>query len=323
MKNIKIALAAALMTGLSISATEAVAQKSRDSKSKGTAVKWSKTASGLEYAMVKDVPGNNPKIGDHLEMHIRTYVGDSILFESRKLNANKPVPFQVAPSNIKGDLVEGLMMMSPGDSALFKVSVDSLKKSGAQLLPWMKEGDKVSYEVTLVSMKSPEDMKKEQDAKLGIQMQADEALLAEYFTKNKLKPTKTASGLYYTITKQGEGPVPNAGDNITVNYTGTTVDGKPFDSNVDPAFHHVQPFSFAVGNGQVIKGWDEGLMLLNKGSKATFYIPSGLAYGERSPSAAIPENSILIFDVEVTEIGATPPPPPPAAEHSKDDGHNH
>ena len=66
----------------------------------------------------------------------------------------------------------------------------------------------------------------------------------------------------------------------------------------------MQPFSFGLGQGQVIKGWDEGVALLKKGSKATLYIPSTMAYGERGAGDKIPANAVLIFDVEVTDIAA-------------------
>jgi FKBP-type peptidyl-prolyl cis-trans isomerase len=87
-----------------------------------------------------------------------------------------------------------------------------------------------------------------------------------------------------------------------MNYTGKTLDGKMFDSNTDPSKGHVQPFGFTLGVGQVIKGWDEGVQLLNLGSRATFFIPSGLAYGDRGAGAAIPPNAVLMFDVEVLSI---------------------
>jgi FKBP-type peptidyl-prolyl cis-trans isomerase FkpA len=126
--------------------------------------------------------------------------------------------------------------------------------------------------------------------------------LQEYFAKNNLQPQKTTSGLYYIIEKTGSGPKPTQGQVVTVNYTGKTLDGNTFDSNVDPQFKHVAPFEFQAGSGQVIPGWDEGIMLLNKGSKAKFFIPSTLAYGPQSPGPGIEPNSILMFDVEVTNI---------------------
>jgi FKBP-type peptidyl-prolyl cis-trans isomerase len=87
------------------------------------------------------------------------------------------------------------------------------------------------------------------------------------------------------------------------------MDGETFDSNIDTTFHHKQPFTLPLGMGRVIPGWDEGLALLKKGSKATLYIPSPLAYGPQSPSPKIAPNSILIFEVEVTDIKDAPQPP--------------
>lgn len=263
------------------------------------------TPGGLKYKIGKDVPGTQtPKVGDFVEMHIHTHIGDSSLFDSRKVNKDKPVPWQVPPSAFKGDLTEGLTLLSVGDSATFLVPLDSMLKMGVQPLPWMKKdaGMMFQYDVVMVSVKTPEQVKKEQEEHAAKQVAVDDKLLNDYFTKNKIKATKTASGLYYKIEKTGTGENAKAGQNVTVNYTGKTIDGTTFDSNVDPKFNHVSPFAFGLGQGQVIKGWDEGVALLKKGGKATLYIPSNLAYGERSPSPLIPENSVLIFDVEVTEI---------------------
>src|SRR5688500_2683393 len=106
---------------------------------------FKKTASGLEYKIVKDEQGiQKPAIGDYIEFHIKSYVrfpkADSVLFDSRKMNNNQPVPFQVTPPAFKGDLVEGFMMLTKGDSAVFRVSIDSVLKAGNQLMPWMQKG---------------------------------------------------------------------------------------------------------------------------------------------------------------------------------------
>lgn len=265
------------------------------------------TKNGLQYNIVKNVPGTNmPRVGDQVEMHIKTQVGDSVLFNSREHNNNLPVPFQVPAPAFKGDITEGFMLMTPGDSALFRVAVDSLKKTGAPLLPWMKSGDMVEYEVVLVSVKTPEQVKKEAEEKATVQARIDDSLIQDYLKKNNIKAVKTASGLYYKINKLGTGLMAATDQQITVNYTGKTLDGNIFDSNVDPKFNHVEPFTFLLGNGRVIKGWDEGLTYFNTGATGTLFIPSGLAYGERSPTPAIPSNGVLIFDVELLHA-ETPP----------------
>ncbi len=261
------------------------------------------TKDGLEYRIVKDSASDQrPVVGDLLEMHITTRVGDSVLFDSRKLNNDQPLKFPLAEPAFRGDISEGFTLLTPGDSAVFRVSLDSVRKTGAQLLPWMKPTDKFQYEVVLVSVKSQETARQEMETQASRQKETDEQLLQEYFAQNKLNPSKTASGLYYQIEKEGNGSIAQQGQQVTVNYTGRTLDGNVFDSNQDPKFKHVEPFTFPLGQGAVIPGWDEGVALLKKGSKAKLFIPSPLAYGPQSPGPEIPANSILVFDVEVTDI---------------------
>ena len=109
---------------------------------------------------------------------------------------------------------------------------------------------------------------------------------------------KTASGLYYTITKEGEGEHPPKGANVSVHYKGTLVDGTVFDSS----YQRDQPIEFSVGVGQVIPGWDEGILLLNKGAAARFVIPSHLGYGAQGAGGVIPADATLIFEVELIKF---------------------
>ena len=109
---------------------------------------------------------------------------------------------------------------------------------------------------------------------------------------------KTASGLYYILTKEGEGEHPPKGANVSVHYRGTLVDGTVFDSS----YQRDQPLEFSVGVGQVIPGWDEGILLLNKGATARFVIPSHLGYGAQGAGGVIPADATLIFEVELIKF---------------------
>jgi peptidylprolyl isomerase len=110
---------------------------------------------------------------------------------------------------------------------------------------------------------------------------------------------RTDSGLYFRMDTVGSGPRPSKGQNVKVHYTGMLTDGSIFDSSVQRG----TPIAIAIGVGQVIEGWDEGIMLLNEGSKARFVIPSHLGYGSRGAGGVIPPNATLIFDVELVKVG--------------------
>jgi FKBP-type peptidyl-prolyl cis-trans isomerase len=105
----------------------------------------------------------------------------------------------------------------------------------------------------------------------------------------------TPSGLRYKIINKGNGDSPTKGNKVKVHYKGMLIDETVFDSS----YKRNQPIEFNVGIGQVIPGWDEGIMLLKKGEKAKFIIPSNLGYGEAGAGGVIPPNATLVFEVEL------------------------
>lgn len=119
-----------------------------------------------------------------------------------------------------------------------------------------------------------------------------------FLTENKAKPgvTTTASGLQYSVEKEGTGAKPTASDRVKVRYTGRLLDGKVFDSSVEGG----TPTEFGVG--EVIKGWTEALQLMSVGSKWKLYIPAELAYGDRGAGQDIKPGSTLVFDVELLDV---------------------
>jgi FKBP-type peptidyl-prolyl cis-trans isomerase len=136
------------------------------------------------------------------------------------------------------------------------------------------------------------------DLKVFIELvEVKDKIVVEMWELDNQEPTSTESGLKYIIVEEGEGETAISGNVVTVHYSGYFQDGTKFDSSVEKD----EPITFALGNRQVIPGWDEGITLMNKGSKARFIIPPTLAYGDMAVGK-IPANSTLIFDVELIDI---------------------
>lgn len=284
---------------LSVAAMATILAGASSCKSNGG---FKKTKDGVEYNIVKDEPGTPAKFGDIIQCHYVIKIGDSIMVDSRKINNGEPLemPLQENPgANKSTDPTAVFIMLSAGDSAVIRTEIDSMAR---KQLPFAKPTDKIEFQFKMVSVKTKEQYEADMKAKSAAQVGVDDKILTDYFAKNGITAQKTPNGLYYVITKPGSGENASTGKMVKVMYTGKTIDGTIFDSNIEKEFGHTDPLEFALGQKQVIAGWDEGIALLNKGAKATLYVPSTMAYGAQSPNPKIPANGILIFDVELLDF---------------------
>ncbi len=255
------------------------------------------------------------KIGQVVTMHMSyRNAEDSVLFNSR--DQHQPIMIPVMEPTFKGSLEEALTMLAPGDSGVFKINADSLfaKTFGQPMPPFIKPGSHLTFFIKAEKIQSKEaaiadqqkmmeQQMKEAAARAEKQIKVDDAKIQEYIKKNNLQNVqKTPSGVYYIVTQPGKGAQAKAGDMVSVHYKGTFLDGKEFDSSYNNPMAGGQPFEFPLGQGQVIRGWDEGIAQLKEGSKAILLVPSPLAYGEQARGEQMPANSILRFDVELVDI---------------------
>lgn len=146
------------------------------------------------------------------------------------------------------------------------------------------------------------EMQQKQMEKMALAAKPNKEAGAKWLEENKKKEgvVVTTSGLQYKVIKEGKGAIPTANDKVTVNYEGKLIDGKIFDSS----YERKQPASFQLGN--VIRGWQEGLMLMKEGATYELYIPSDLGYGDQGYPPDIPGGSVLIFKVELVKVEAAP-----------------
>lgn len=270
------------------------------------------TESGLKYRFISDVKGDKLNEGDFLLLNISFYdEKDSLMFASSDQPYPMPLQYQDSLWRHYGQIFEAFKMLTKGDSIEFKVSAEDfyVKTNQSVVPPTIRKDSDIRFNVGVVDVLDEEgfmswqmeEFQKEQDRaakKAEVQLAKDEDIIEEYLKENNIVAKKTESGLRYVVSKEGTGEQPAAGSTVKVHYNGTLLDGTKFDSSYD----RKEPLSFKIGMGQVIPGWDEGISLLKKGSKATLFIPSTLAYGERGAGRDILPNSILVFEVELVDI---------------------
>ncbi|MCS6824827.1 MAG: FKBP-type peptidyl-prolyl cis-trans isomerase [Cytophagaceae bacterium] len=260
---------------------------------------YNKTPNGLEYKIHKDVPGSSPKEGDMLRVHFIIATEKDSIIRNTFADGAGPQDFPLSKAQFKGALEEGLLLMSAGDSATFLVNADSLfeKTYRSPMPPFIRKGSKIKFHIKLEKSFTQEEYQAEINKSNELLLAEEHKKIDEYLKANNLAARKTSSGLYYIQKKPGTGAQAAAGSKVKVHYTGKLLNGNKFDSSLDRG----QPFEFTLGQGMVIRGWDEGIALMKVGEQGTLIIPSVLGYGKRGAGNSIPPNSVLIFDVELLD----------------------
>ncbi|MBX2887874.1 MAG: FKBP-type peptidyl-prolyl cis-trans isomerase [Ferruginibacter sp.] len=282
---------------------------------------YKKEEGGLEYIVISNGKGDLLKDGEIIKFHsaqyYRTGKVDSLLNDTR----NRKAEFEkIDTTTIPRNYYRIFKQMRVGDSAIFRISSDSLISQNPGLLPpFIKKGHYLISKIKIIEVYKNEE---EADAARHAEMTAmldkqakedavlaenDNRVIQEYLAKNKIKAEKTEHGVYVEILKPGTGSLLDTNTIATVDYTGRLLSGEVFDSSTDTSVNpagkpiHVNLTSDPRLAMSVIRGWREGLMKLNKGAKARLFIPSGLGYGRQGAEPKIPKNAILVFDVEVVD----------------------
>ena len=280
-----------------------------------------KTASGISYTYINKGTGDEVKDGQFLVMNLELRnSNDSVLFSS--MESGFPNIFAVSDSLPAKNKVEEAFLLGKkaGDSLHIKLTAEDIYEqnlppglSASEMLTVMMGVTSITDEEGVMALQQEfmEKSQREADEMTAMQLSTDIGIIDQYLSDNGIAANVAENGLRYVISKPGSGPLPSRGDEVKVHYVGKLLNGTVFDTSIENIAKEVgkfneertyEPLQFTVGQGMVIRGWDEGLMMFPKGSKGTIYIPSPLAYGPQARSAEILENSILIFDVEMVDI---------------------
>jgi FKBP-type peptidyl-prolyl cis-trans isomerase FkpA len=287
---------------------------------------YQKTKSGLMYKIYGDSKDSAAKEGSILKFNYTVKIGstDSIL-SSTYDKAPGYAQVEPAPADAYSP-VEVFGKLHKGDSLVVIQFIDTLMKrsQGASLPPFLKKGDKIVMAFKVVDIfksageatadrtagadKEKIKMKKEMETEMETDLGPGCKEMEAYLAKNSITAQKTGKGTYVVIKEAGTGMLADSGKYVSVRYTGKTLgDGKIFQSNMDAK---AQAYTFMLGAGEVIPGWDEGLKLFKKGGKGTLYIPGALAYGRHPrPDSQFKINEALIFDVYLENVSDTQPIP--------------
>jgi FKBP-type peptidyl-prolyl cis-trans isomerase len=236
---------------------------------------------------------------------------DSLLMDSRDLNLISKMEITALPPEGSKKprpqpILAGLRTMSVGDSITIKIPMDSLP----QIPIGFSKYKYLNYDIVLVGIKTQEQIIAESTSdakKIEARRRVDMARVSDIAASlrqtikdyksgkldNRLK--ETSSGLKYIIHEEGKGKTPKPGSPLRIHYYGMLMDGTAFDNS----FQRGNPLLITLDAGQVIKGWNEAIKLMNIGSKATLFVPSSLGYGEAGSPPAIPPNAELAFYIEL------------------------
>lgn len=237
------------------------------------------TASGLKVVIIEEGTGPLPKPGEMVQVHYTGTLTDGTKFDS-SYDRNEPIAFILGHGQVIPGWEEGIALLKVGSKA--KLTIPSALAYGERgaggVIP---PNATLNFDIELLAAEPGPPPPPEAPTTVA---EADF--------------TTTASGLKYYDFEAGDGASPQKGQTASVHYTGWLEDGTMFDSSLLRA----QPFSFPVGLGQVIPGWDEGVSSMKVGGKRQLVIPADLAYGESGAGGVIPPNATLIFEVELLDV---------------------
>lgn len=233
--------------------------------------------SGLVYEDLEPGEGDPAAAGQLVTVHYTGYLEDGSVFDS-SVDRGQPFTLPLGQGQVIPGWDEGLTGMRAGGRRLLVIPPE-LGYGAQGFPPVIPPNATLTFEVEMIEMKDMPEVP-EAPAEAG-----------EY--------TTTDSGLQYAVLQAGDGAIAEAGDTVSVHYTGWLEDGKRFDSSISRG----EPFSFTLGQGSVIPGWDEGVAGMQVGERRQLRVPPELGYGdEGTPTGSIPPNATLIFDVELIEV---------------------
>ena len=260
---------------------------------------YKKTQSGLYYKFHhRDVSVTQPQLTDFMRVEMKCYLHDSLYYDWQ--GTQHEVYTQLQEPIFAGDLQEAYAMMHVGDSASFYVKADSIAALYYEQDPnavGLAPEDYFRYEVKLVDVKTAEEFQASiEKMKEAMKMESRKAL-EDYVANNNVNVTPESSGVYIIPLEKGKGRCPVKGEKVELDFSATLLNGQPVGSTFDSP----EKFSFVLGEGYTIPGWEVIVPKMHLGERVKAIIPFDMAYGEHSVGE-IPAYANLVYDIKLLKI---------------------
>ena len=260
---------------------------------------YKKTQDGLYYKFyLQDVKAPQPKLTDFLKVDMTCYLNDSLYYDWQ--GTQHEVYTQLLDPIFAGDLQEAYAMMHVGDSASFYVKADSIAVLYYDQNPnavGLKADDYFRYEVKLLEVKTEAEFQAELEGMKKKMMEESRKALEDYVAMNYPDATCESSGVYIIPIEKGKGRCPVKGEKVELDFAASLLNGQMVGSTFDSP----DKFSFVLGEGYTIQGWEEIVPKMHLGERVIAVIPFDLAYGEHSVGS-IPAYANLIYDIKLLKI---------------------
>lgn len=268
-------------------------------------IPYTELESGFAYKFIENAEGKKAVRGDIMMIDLKTlYDNDSVMIE--RIGAdNLPInPF----SGPMGGLQEILNLCDEGDSIHVRMSLNKYAEvTRTALNASMDTAKSVVWHMRIAEVENESTLLVREKEK---QKEIDNEIIQKYIADKGLNATAATEGIFQVVLEEGDGPKPEPGQRVFVNYAVRMLDGTLVDTSYEElakengiynASRQYEPYGFVLGNDRVIDGWHKGIAYVNKGGKSILIIPSELAYGQRGNNG-IPPNAVLVFDLEVVDI---------------------
>ncbi len=278
------------------------------------------TPSGMKFKVIKSGGGQPGKPNDILVFNFKLIDSkDSVWADTYAMGMPAMIMINdTSAMKTEDGMMQMLRMVAPGDSVTVDFTMVDFFKNMAKspIPPGVDSTLNITYLLKIDTITTRDGAMDMQQALMEknqkVQLEKDIVIIDEFLASKNIQAQKTESGLRYVITQPGVGENGTTGQTAKVNYIGYLLDGQYFDTSIksiaeekglyNPQREPYEPYGVTIDQSSVMKGWHEALKLLNKGSKATVYIPSTLAYGPQQRSEIIKPNTILVFDMEIVDL---------------------